>query len=99
MKVTIWNDGGTTYGVRVGSANRDAHFDRRWTEIELELDGKVYSIPISKGFWNKCPEVRSPMIREWLMRRGLTEWPKGKPPRLELHPVSPNRFRLSTSTD
>jgi hypothetical protein len=95
MKVTVWNSGGTTYGFRVGKPNRDAFFQRAWTEIEVELDGQVHRFNLTRGFWNECAEFRSPIIREWLVRNGLQRWPKGSPPSLELSPLGNAHFRLT----
>ena len=94
MQARAWNDGGSTYGISVGPKNRDEFFDKSWTEIEVEIDDEVHLLPLSKGFWKDCPEFRSPIIREWLRRHGLTEWPNGHPPRFELIPLNANRFRL-----
>jgi len=94
MRATAWNDGGTTYGISVGPANRDRYFQRGWSHIEVEMDGQVHSIPLTGGFWNKCPEFRSPAVREWLRRHRALEWPDRKPPVVELVPLGENRFRL-----
>jgi hypothetical protein len=95
MNVSAWSDGTTTYGIRIGKRNRAAYFQSSWSEIELELDGRFHRIPLSAGFWNKCPEFRSPLIREWLTRHGLLDWPEKAPPKFELVPLGKNRFRLS----
>jgi hypothetical protein len=97
MNATAWNDGGNTYGIRVGFSNRDRFFEASWTEIEVEIDGEPHRFPITRGFWNRCPEFRdrgSSVIREWLRRHHTTEWPKRQPPRVELLPLGGNRFRL-----
>ena len=37
MRVSAWNDGGRTYGICVGAANRDEYFRRNWSGIEVLL--------------------------------------------------------------
>jgi hypothetical protein len=93
MKVSAWK--GEVLGVRVGKLNREKHFSRDWTDIQIELDGKVGSVTLSSGFWRECPEVRSKAIEEWLFKHGLAPWPKGKPPELELTPLGGPLFRLT----
>ncbi|HST63312.1 MAG TPA: hypothetical protein VLK84_31670 [Longimicrobium sp.] len=94
MIANAWSNGGNTYGIRVGPKNRDAFFDQSWTEIEVEIEGEFHRIPITGGFWNQCPEFRSPVIREWLGRHGIRDWPMRKPPHVELVPLGGNQFRL-----
>lgn len=96
MRAKVWRSAGT-FGVRVGAANRDAYFGRGWEEIEVEMEGVVHRFTLTPGFWHKCPEFRDsggPVIRDWLTRRGLATWPRGRPPGLELEPLGGNRFRL-----
>lgn len=57
MRVTAWNSGGSTYGIRIGFPNRAQFFDPSWTEIEVELGGHFHTFPLTPGFWNHCPEV------------------------------------------
>jgi hypothetical protein len=98
MNATVWRGGnGSTYGIRVGNANRDKYSDRRWTRIEVEIGGRFHIFSLTPGFWNKCPEFRdsgAPIIRGWLHQHGLLKWPKGNPPQLELLPLGGARFRL-----
>jgi hypothetical protein len=94
MQTSAWNDGGSTYGIRVGTRNRSEFFDTGWAEVEIEMDGEVHRLPLSGGFWRNCPEIRSPALREWLRRHHTLEWPKNKPPRMELIPLGGNRFQL-----
>lgn len=94
MQVSAWNDGGTTFGLRVGAPNRDRFFKREWDEIHLEIEGVTHRLPITESFWKKCPEIRSPVIRDWLKERRALEWPTRKPPRMEMVHLGGNRFRL-----
>lgn len=97
MQASAWNDGGNTYGIRVGIPNRNTHFDPKWSEIEVEIDGDTYLFALTAGFWNKCPEFRDrggSVIREWLRRNYTLDWSRGNPPRFELVPLGENCFRL-----
>jgi hypothetical protein len=100
MQASAWNDGGSTYGIRVGAPNRDSFFDETWTEIEVEIEGQVHRFALTSGFWNKCPEFRdsgASVIRDWLNRHHALDWPTGEPPQVELIPLGGNRFRLECS--
>ena len=94
MEVRGWSSGGGTYGLRVGVPNRDEFFRPEWDEIEIEIDGRLHPVRVTGGFWHQCPEVRSPIIRDWLRRYRTLKWPKGEPPKAELVPLGGNRFRL-----
>ncbi|SHI04617.1 hypothetical protein [Desulfofustis glycolicus] len=97
MKVTAWNDGKKTYGIRVGIRNRDRFFNKSWRNIEVDIEGSIYQFKLTPGFWKHCPEFRDsvkPTIREWLEKYNLVGWPKRKPPRFELVQIDNNKFRL-----
>ena len=94
MDVKAWASGSGTFGIRIGNDNRDRYFRREWKQIEVEMDGELHSIPLTAGFWKKCPEFRSPAIREWLRARRLLKWEKGSPPSFELISLGGARFRL-----
>jgi hypothetical protein len=98
MHASAWSNGRGTYGIRVGFPNRDEFFREYWTDIEVEIEGVVHQFGLSDGFWHHCPEFRdkgTPVIREWLRRNRTLEWPKGKPPQVQLTPLDANRFRLA----
>lgn len=100
LRVSAWKGGkfgarcGRTLGVRIGSENAEKYFDKKWKVAMLELDGIPVAVRITRTFWTSCPELRSEYIGDWLRRRGLAPWPKGKPPRMVLKPLGGNRFRL-----
>ncbi len=97
MEASAWSSGSGTFGIRVGFPNRTLHFDRLWTEIEVEIDGQPHRFALTPGFWNKCPEFRdsgSTAIRDWLRRHHTLDWPTGQPPRFQLVPLGEGRFRL-----
>lgn len=97
IKARAWNDGGSTYGIRVGVANREEFFDRSWTEIEVEIDGQFHRFALTPGFWRRCPEFRDrsrPLIREWLRRHRTLKWAHRNPPQVELLALGDGRFRL-----
>ena len=84
-----------TLGVRVGRANAEQYFDKRWPIVYIEMDSTVVPVKITAGFWSNCPELRSAAIGDWMSGKGMVPWRKGDPPRLMLVPVVGNRFRLS----
>ncbi|MDZ7778669.1 MAG: hypothetical protein U5R14_01880 [Gemmatimonadota bacterium] len=97
LRVTAWNNGGRTYGLRIGARQRDRYFDQDWEQVQIELDGERQSFSITPGFWNQCPEIRDrgrPVIREWLAKHRNLEWPRGHPPEMELVRLTENRFQL-----
>jgi len=108
MEATAWRGGRTAkpiYGIRVGFANRDQHFQKPDDVgvdflIEVEMDGHQHTFALTPGFWNKCPEFRDrgcPVIREWLRRHHTLSWPKRKPPQVRLVPLGGCRYRLLPS--
>ena len=94
MQASAWSNGNGSYGFRVGAPNRREFFHRQWTEILLEIDGDTHPISITPGFRDRCPELRSPIIRDWLQEHRTLSWPSGKPPRVELVPLGDNHFRV-----
>jgi hypothetical protein len=97
MEVSAWSSGGSTYGIRVGTANRDRYFDPNWTAIEVEIEGEVHRFAVTPAFWKQCPEFRDSggtVIRDWLQRHGTLDWPSGHPPQFQLLPLGGQRFRL-----
>ena len=94
MQVSAWSNGKGTYGLRVGEPNRERFFRDQWDEIYLEIEGEMHRVGLTGGFWEGCPEIRDPVLREWLRRHRSLQWPRGHPPRAELVPLGGNRFRL-----
>lgn len=97
MKASAWSNGQGTYGIRVGTPNRDRFFDPSWEEIEVEIDGRFHTFGLTSAFWRKCPEFRDrgePVIREWLRRNRSLSWLSGDPPKVELESLGHGRFRL-----
>ena len=92
MQAKAWKGG--TYGVRVGTRNAARYFSKSWKFVDVELDGNFYRVRLGDTFWGACPELRGAAFGNWLARRGLDAWPRGKPPSLELTPTEGNRFRL-----
>jgi hypothetical protein len=97
VQATAWNDGKSTYGIRVGKPNRERFFDPDWKEIEVELDGRFHTFHLTPSFWRQCTEFRDrgePVIREWLRRHRSLTWPHRRPPKMELVPLGDGKFRL-----
>jgi len=102
MKVSGWSNStpndrtGAGYGIRVQYKDRDRYFQRDWNSVEIVLDnGESVEISLSETFWTTCPELRSSAIGRWMLNRGVTPWPKGRPPQFSLEPIGDRRFRLT----
>ena len=94
MKASAWSNGNGSYGLRVGAPSRTEFFRPEWIEVLLEIRGQDHRVEITPGFWHPCPELRSPIIRDWLQEHRALDWPKGRPPTVELAPLGDNRFRV-----
>src|SRR5689334_4880768 len=105
MEVRPWKDTandtiGRTYGLYVGTSNRDELFDPAWEFVNIEIDGESFPFRLPSGFWNQCPEIRdsgSTRLRDWLAAHDALTWELRQPPRFHLIPVgekSERRFLL-----
>lgn len=96
MIVITWRGGNNGYGIRLRTIDRDQIFSREWSAVLLQLEGEQepIRIRISKGFWNKCSELRSVKIRDWLFKKQLVPWVKNHPPRFLLLKVGEANFLL-----
>ena len=92
MTVTAWKGG--TYGIRVGLVNAHQYFKPQWSTIDVRIEGRWRTFPLTKTFWTTCPEFRGGPIPAWLKKRRLVPWPLGRPPRFTLAPLGRNRFDL-----
>jgi len=75
MKVSAWK--GEVLGVRVGKPNREKHFSRDWTDIQIELDGKVGSVTLSSGFWRDALRYVAKRLRNGCSNMVLLHGRKG----------------------
>jgi hypothetical protein len=102
MDVVVWPNGSlssptTTFYVKiVNLSDREKHFSRAWTQIRIQIDDKTVHVPLSRSFWNSCPELRHKEITAWLKAKALIPWTKGKPPHLNLFLLGDSQFRLTT---
>lgn len=103
MVVTAWNNGahsrnGAGYGFRVHPADRDAHFQKEWTAIIVEVEGQgdPVEVPLEgHGLWEETPgPLPCPAVGRWLRHNGLAPWRVGNAPVFILEPVEGNRFRV-----
>lgn len=101
MIVTTWNNGGFSndgngYGIRFSKINIPFFKQYGWNELILQLgyNGEEVHCKINDTFWTTCPEVRSKMIGQFLIRNGMGNWDKGKPYKLSLFQLEENRFIL-----
>jgi hypothetical protein len=100
MIVSAWYDGHSTYGVRILGREVSLWFRPEWAEVSLHLPDRVDAIPVplTESFWHGSPELRSPSIKEFLVRHELADWPKNQPPQFELEPLGGGSFRLKWLT-
>lgn len=96
--LTGWHSGkwpGGTYGLRFGQL-RDILIEGRPVTIKIRLEGEApFQAVLTRGFWNQCPEVRSPLIRDWILKQPVRRpWPKGLPPYFPVDRVGRNDFRV-----
>ena len=96
IELTGWNDGNWregkgTFGLRVYKKDRKLFCKIKKVNLELpNPHGKPFQIEIEIGepFWNDCPELRHPKIREWMLERedirpSGRPWDKRNPPKYE----------------
>jgi hypothetical protein len=94
---TAWKNGkhnriGTGYGFELSPEDRDKHFSREWRTVTLDLpngDGfmKVEASVANQAFWERCCELRSKEIRQWLYREHHAPWPNRVPPKFQVVPI------------
>lgn len=100
MEVTAWKNGpldsiGLIFGIRVGVKNAERFFDKKWTNVVVELGRSSVTVRLASTFWGKCPELRNSAFEEWMRSYRLVPWKPQHPPRLTLTPLGGNRFRLA----
>jgi len=97
MRAAGWTNGQIHepggYGLKIAAADRDRHFDRGWSEVEVDLEGQgPTTIALTESFWRRCTELRSADVGRWLLDSGRAPWVKGQPPTIALTPVEGPRF-------
>ncbi|WP_417815203.1 hypothetical protein [Thalassospira alkalitolerans] len=92
--VSAWSNGKVACGLRIGKPNRELFFLREWRQIFLEVEGLLFEVCLSPGFWDRCPEIRHDQIRNWLIRIGADSWEKGCPPHFDAVRIKDNKFRI-----
>jgi hypothetical protein len=97
IECSIWNNGGTGWGLKVlgGLRAREAHFRRNQSPILVEAGSAPFQVNIDKdSFWTEtCGELISIALREWIMQVGLTTGD-----RVWLEVVEPHRrFKVARS--
>lgn len=96
MIVTGWSNGQTGFGFKVTTRDRDQYFEKNWKSVIVHLPtNEIVEVNIDKpSFWNGCRELISGRFGRWLHDNQYAPWPKGKPPKFELVPVSERAFQL-----
>lgn len=104
FKTTVWigsqpnRSSGAGFGINIPIKRRDSIFDKDWKHIELILDDESHVIPITGAFWEKCNEVRSPIIGKWLIKNRVANWTKGRPTKLLMYHLGANKFKVKIKT-
>jgi len=93
MEVSIWKNN-EYYALSIKKKDRDNYFDKKNSQIKIELDNILYEINLTDSFWNNCIEIRDKNINNWIKNNNLTSWKNGHPPSLELKPIKNNTFKL-----
>jgi hypothetical protein len=98
---SAWRNGtGTAVGLKVPVEDRRAFFDRSWATVFLVFPedtnyGEIEVNVAKPSFWNdKCHELINKRIKEWLSGLGLLPWPRGRPPKVIIEPLSQRRFAI-----
>ncbi|MFV2071233.1 MAG: hypothetical protein ACC742_01090 [Thermoanaerobaculales bacterium] len=96
MIVTAWHDGHGSYGLRVLEGKVSLWFRPEWSTITMYLPNEIepVSVPLTAGFWEGSPELRSPRIKSFFARHNLIPWEKHQPPHFELVPLGEGVFRV-----
>jgi hypothetical protein len=100
MEVTAWKNGpldsiGLIFGIRVGVKNAERFFDKKWTNVVVELDRSPITVKLSSSFWGATPELRNSAFEKWMRSYRLIPWKLRHPPRLTLTPLGGNHFQLT----
>ena len=103
MEVTAWNNGqhyrsDAGYGFKVSIADRDRHFRRSWSTVQVKLPGQAAPIEVNVGkasFWSDaCRELISRELGLWFIEHGYAPWEQGSPPRFKLAVAGERKFRI-----
>ena len=86
-------------GFGMNATVRNAWLEAGTKSVMLELEGGPTVELVLKGsFWRKCAHFDHEAVRDWLISQGIAvPWPKGNPPRFEVHRVDGQRFRVLRS--
>jgi hypothetical protein len=70
MIVTAWNNGGTSYGIKVSLDDRDRFFSKEWKSVTMAFERSRAQAQVNvakKSFWTQgCRELIKKEISEWL---------------------------------
>ncbi len=101
--VTAWNNGqhlasGGGYGFKFSIRDRDRLFRREWKHVFFQLQGQTNLVETNidkDSFWGpNCRELISKEIGSWLRINKWAPWPKGRPPKFVLEPMSRGWFKV-----
>ena len=101
MIVSACHNGGTSYGIRVSSEDRDRYFSKTRKNIYIKIPRKPeFSRRLTNSFWGVGREVRGSAFRDWFeelgyVKKGKRKWKNSKPPQFRLTPQGSGRFKLA----
>lgn len=101
FKASAWTNGkvnhttGSGFGLRIPKEYRKAIFEKDWHFVHIKPPGiDKFEVKIHPSFWDKCHELRSIEIGQWLISNGLNKWEKRKPHKIDLEYVGNKTFNL-----
>jgi hypothetical protein len=95
---TAWNNGGSSYGIKISRNDRDKFLNPIWPNILLRIPGLAEAVEVGiakASMWQgNCRELIHKQIGDWLRREGAAPWPKGRPPRVRVKRLGERTFEL-----
>ena len=86
---------GAGFGITTRKDDRDKYFKREWNSVILRLEGIEGDVIVNinkPSFWSKCPELIKKEIGIFFKIKGVINWRKGYPPKVELEQIKDNIF-------
>ncbi len=69
LRCTVWNNGGSGWGIRIGKERNQ--LDKETKSLTIRLAKNIVTLPLTETFWTTCPEIRSSRIRDYFFEQGI----------------------------